>query len=644
MVLVVSRRSEEDGDRGSDDHLSETNSTGTKSRDKGRLTTGISEGLDGNVVPGPVFKQGPESSSKPPRKETNYASILSSGWLLSNTHLEVPTDASRAIPSATAALIILAHLERLASGYLNLEYAFKLSERNNLNQGRTPTTHFVPTDFDPSDGSVGYHKHIAKEADLAGVMMDWSNVQLSGAISHQKWMYAEKNAHRPYCVDARFTSLQLLYRLVEDFSQEDPSSTEDLLMPEDIASDDAILPWVKDPCKLLFRRCVVRLCLGLMKVNLHFLLRFRTPQSSDSTAKLSTPLTGHVSSDGVGQSERHSIVSKLHTLLQDLVKIKVRPSSNPASSSGSTSELSMSALSIQHEAAEVLKVGFELFYPTSSAKQTLLLQLTQWEPQLQGMLMSALASRLSTDCVMAPLIVQIFTAHVTHEDSHPKLGIDDAGTGSLSSDTLAHILHTLLKRSHQHVEHAVHSILHNAKGHVFETSDDGFAAEVPKGPAGKAVNEDDVTAKSLLQLLSGLQKHVMWHWCSAHILGAGPWSSVVIKYSQKLLEYSFQMVERTLRECKEGVSSETLSALSHKLKESFFALLLPPLLCSLSMAPPSSYLVVQMVPPLMKLAATIDALNMQIYALQHTTSDETKEHLQDKDAGRNAPLDRKSVV
>jgi hypothetical protein len=74
--------------------------------------------------------------------------------------------------------------------------------------------------------------------------------------------------------------------------------------------------------------------------------------------------------------------------------------------------------------------------------------------------------------------------------------------------------------------------------------------------------------------------------------------------------YSFHIVDRIL---KDSAAIPRLGALIAELKNSFFAFLLPHLLCSLCMTPPSTSLVVEILPPLMKLAAAIDALNVRLH-------------------------------
>ena len=618
MVLVVSRNTAEGNDVGGNGggghrHHSAAVERGAPVKEdadsSSKSAHGFLDGLDLNShhhAP-PIEPEGGIGIGDKSRHSAKMkpSVMLGSAWLLSNPQLEVPADHLSAVPSATAALIILAHLERLACGYLNLDYVFKPSERNSPSGGIIPVGGFEGRSeaaaaaanlFRPGGGGPGSPVKVPK-GESAGVMIDWSNVQLSGAIGHRKWMSAEKIAQRPYCVDASFGSLQLLYRLVEEFSNEDPvasaAAVDDGFDDKDSgsrgASSDSVLKWIKDPSKLLFRRCVVRLCLGLLKANLHFLLSFRrstqtsssgsaastssTP-STEGVAAASTPVPGgggasNASEGGFDKAQRHSIITKLHTLLQGLVKRLHTTSRDapPVEPKEPTSLLSMSALSIQYEAAEVLKVGFELFYPTPLAKQTLLVELTQCQPQLHGMLLSALAERLSQDCVMSPLIMKIFTSQIASslpDLSDPPATTEKAGPASsvgnstLSASALTQILQTLLERSWQDVEQAVNASSgaaaavgkSSASSSTTAAADgfaDGFATEVPlaasrlegktaAAPAtgGGGSSSRHLKAKPFLQLLSGLQKHLLRGWCSTNV---EPWSSVIIRHSKQLLGY-----------------------------------------------------------------------------------------------------------
>ena len=278
---------------------------------------------------------------------------------------------------------------------------------------------------------------------------------------------------KPYCIDTSAETFEAIRALLHDNLSDSPTLGS--------AADSKLSP-------PLLRWCIVRTCLRLLKVNLHQLLLARGTSS-----------TGVIANDDADEATLQTTLQSLHVLLYRIVN---RPPEffNVGAGEGDAEDAFLKSLrdasldlshtwqNLQVEAAAVLRVGFEHFYPTAVARRKLLLQLVH-TPQPQQLLLVTLVDRLAQEQAVFDLF-----SHVFGTDSSTMAQVEH----SISPEAFNTLLSDMLSRSAADFESRI------ASEQISSGVDDDSLAHADKS--------GEQSMLPYLQLLLALQKHLLADW------------------------------------------------------------------------------------------------------------------------------------
>lgn len=339
---------------------------------------------------------------------------LSSTWLLEALGVSMPVG-DAALPSCAAAISLLAHMQRLATCYLPV-----------------------------GELAVGF-----------------PNDGIADSTADEKAVAVCKRAYsRPYCIAPDDTALYSIADLIRELL----SCSAGGGPPEVIVNRRHII--------LGAIYCSLR----LLKANLHTWAKARSAAATKRQGSTAVAGSSSASADrttvvwwrtivDVARRSLNDRFADLHELLYELADEDVAMRrldrlvglSGPVVAGGTSASDAVRVrlvVAIQQEAADALRFGFPIFYPTQIARRHVFWQVSasQLSPGANSLLFGALLDRLTLDDSMARLIQHVFASAHGSDALESRVSLSAAFTGDIDDSMLDCILERLLERVSAHFE------------------------------------------------------------------------------------------------------------------------------------------------------------------------------------------------
>ena len=375
-----------------------------------------------------------------------------------------------------------------------------------------------------------------------------------------------------YCIEPSENALVLFHSILSRAYQDNYSS--------DGITDEWKL------CRWCISWCVLR----LLKANLRQLL---TAVNVDIPGN---KVAGNVAPCGnrLGIKMR-SVFKIVHTLLLNIIR---EPIGVPPSAVGEESRnvfgkdcLTQTRLLLEKEASDVIRVGFDFFYPTAaSRKHVLTLCMSKDAPNL--VLLNAIMDRLSQNFVVSRLIKTVLPRMLSG------VGGDTAIPGSLDPPAVADLLVDLLARTASKLDSRI--------DHLESSNFDMRGKNTVSSP--------------YTRLLLAVQNHLLAGWRHALQKENGGSSTIPLVTHSYILSYGEQLFVTACRSvmlCSKSVkgcnTTEKLESFRQLLSESFLALILMPFIGALSITPAHPSVATKLLPSLLKLIQEVNGMNEKVF-------------------------------
>jgi alpha-tubulin suppressor-like RCC1 family protein len=507
--------------------------------------------------------------TKNPGGVTKAGADMTSAWILNRNLFSVELEdvrivSDRKVPLISAyklPVLILAHLERLAQPFLGSTY---------INRGDCAAA--VNSSFrGPNNVNVAMSLAIKNQLAQKKIGAKEESSLVGGDDADIVPKFA-------YCIEPNEEALVLFHAILLRCVQENTN--------EDVDKNDNAVHFC--------RWCVVWCTLRLLKANLQQLL---------SWAMVDEP--GHISLGNKASAESpvgnrlgikmRSVFKMIHTLLLRIIKEPLQFSyyaglgSKPDSKGGAGKiSASDSRVLIEREAGDVVRVGFDFFYPTPASRKHVLGQFMS-EERPNMILLNAIMDRLSQNFVVSRLIRSVLPA------SMPEGNDTNAATGTLDRQGVNDLLQDLLSRASNEVIDRLHGQAKNQQMH--------------SGSYGPR-------SLPYTRLLLALQNHILAAW--GHIMKikgpstsriSGETHSCVLSHGHRLLEKAAECLCVCLTVLSKDQSKDALGSAREVFLNSFLAAILMPFIGALCIVPPHPSVATSLLPPLLKLVKAVDSVN-----------------------------------
>ena len=400
----------------------------------------------------------------------------------------------------------------------------------------------------------------------------------------------------PYAIDVSAETFVELAELLELFGirgvsrrcvKEDTPKTiaQEAALADDISTPDDELKKSKVSAEIV-RFGVLWTCLNLLRANLHCLLESQHVEATIerlSPQKTNSDPSSRISSAASSQLDCQNPISvdfpHLHQILQRLVDIPIfSPLDDYYESCGfqSVEEMKAAAERIQLAAAEVLKVGFHVFYPAEQDRRRLMWRMMN-SSSINLTLLKVLTDRLSQNSV-----VMDYLMHVFDSASHSCISTLTAPSTppaeealEMGPDDFQSLMQELLQQCHERLS--------------------------PNQPS-----IEDHESDPHFRLLIALQTHLLSMWAEdCEIKG---WANMHSCLNQATLTYVTSLMKKSIVVLQQVETSDDKHQLIENIQQSYICTLLPNLMQSLCVAPGHPQYVVELFPLLIQQLKLLDKL------------------------------------
>jgi hypothetical protein len=273
---------------------------------------------------------------------------------------------------------------------------------------------------------------------------------------------------------------------------------------------------------------------------------------------------------------------------------------------------------IEVEAGDVIRVGFDFFYPTPASRKLVLRQFMK-DDVPNHVLLNAVMDRLSENMVVSHLLQNILPDDLTYihpsnmEDARIITPTNGSVPGSLTPEGVDDLLRDLLNRAYSEMHDRL-SKIHDGNLKSKHTKSGVFSSPYTK-------------------LLLALQNHILAAW--SHVAstleldiltkqieskngeigsnGSNNIHQCVLSHGKRLLQTSTDC----LKKCFEIINIKPFSPLKRAMlrevmSESFLSVILMPFIAGLSVSSTHPSLATQLLPPLLTLIKVVDTVNCQL--------------------------------